>query len=620
MNKLIIVIVFLMIANVLCSLNLTEEELFWIEQHKVIRIAPDPDFPPIEWIDENGNYQGITSEYMQLISKMLKIKFELVRCNTWDEVLQKARNREIDLLTAAAQTPQRAEYMNFSEAYLTFPGVIVTAKHNSGLIDSKSLNGKDVAVVSGYIWQEMLNKDYPLINIIPVENIADGLRKVSLSEVDAMVATLPIAIYYIEKEGIHNLIIAGETEYFTRLSIQTRNDWPILKNLIQKALDNIPDAKRKRIQHKWINIQPSARLLYSYFWKYFLISILIVTVIIGLVLIWNRSLKTQVKNKTLELQADIAKRIEAEKALIASEEKYKLLIDNQVDLIVKTDTESRFLFVSPSFCRMFGLSESELLGSSILPLVHPDYQLATKAEIRKVLSPPYRCYIEHRANTKDGWKWLAWQGKAVLDEDKEITAIIGLGRDITEQKQAELENTQLAEIIRNSQEGIILTDEKGKITFVNEAFERMSGFSFKEIQDRDPIEFVVTDDQKKLAIEIRSRVYEGKHWVGEMICRKKNGEHYFIETQVFPIFDTAGNMASIAAIQNDISIRKRTEKELEENRKLLENEVESRTAELKKKYNELESLNKLFIGRENRMIELKEEIAFLKEKIKKHEN
>ena len=104
---------------------------------------------------------------------------------------------------------------------------------------------------------------------------------------------------------------------------------------------------------------------------------------------------------------------------------------------MKIDTEGRFLFVSPSYCELFGKTEEELLGKTFFPLVHEEDRETTEKEMKKLYSPPHTCYLEQRAHTKRGWRWLSWADKAVLDDDGKVIAIVGSGRDITERKKAE---------------------------------------------------------------------------------------------------------------------------------------------------------------------------------------
>ena len=127
----------------------------------------------------------------------------------------------------------------------------------------------------------------------------------------------------------------------------------------------------------------------------------------------------------------------SERALRESEEKYRLLIENQTDMVVKVDIEGKFQFISPSYCEMFGKVNEELLGKKFMPSVHEDDREATAKAMETLYRPPHKVYVEQRAMTKDGWKWLSWMDTAVLDENKNVVAIIGMGRDITERKQAE---------------------------------------------------------------------------------------------------------------------------------------------------------------------------------------
>ncbi|MEE4197066.1 MAG: PAS domain S-box protein [Bacteroidales bacterium] len=136
---------------------------------------------------------------------------------------------------------------------------------------------------------------------------------------------------------------------------------------------------------------------------------------------------------------DISDRKGAEQKLKQSERNYRLLVENQTDLIVKVDPEGRFLFVSPSYCELFGKTREELLGKVFLPLVHEDDREPTTEAMKKLYEPPHKTYLEQRAFTSQGWMWLAWNDTAVLDDDGNVREIIGVGRNINDQKIAELD-------------------------------------------------------------------------------------------------------------------------------------------------------------------------------------
>ena len=68
--------------------HLTEFEQSWLEGHKIIRVAPTPDYPPFEYWDEQGNFQGVVSSYLKHFENVLGIKFQMVRTKQWEENLR----------------------------------------------------------------------------------------------------------------------------------------------------------------------------------------------------------------------------------------------------------------------------------------------------------------------------------------------------------------------------------------------------------------------------------------------------------------------------------------------------------------------------------------------------
>jgi ABC-type amino acid transport substrate-binding protein len=236
---------------------LTLEERTWLKAHPVIRLAPDPDFPPVEYFDKNGGYNGITRDYVSLIEKKLGVRFKIVRQRDWNEIINKAKSR-IDIYVAT-KTPQRAEYMLFTKPFLEFPAVIITREKVKGPLKLENMNGMKVSVVSEYAAHNFIAYNYPKLNLDLVPDVETGVRKVSFGLSDAFVENLATATYYLEKEGITNLRIAGESGYVYRMGFASRKDLPELNQILGKGLAAIT-VDEKAIYKKWMPVEPRSLL------------------------------------------------------------------------------------------------------------------------------------------------------------------------------------------------------------------------------------------------------------------------------------------------------------------------------------------------------------------------
>ena len=131
---------------------------------------------------------------------------------------------------------------------------------------------------------------------------------------------------------------------------------------------------------------------------------------------------------------------EMETKLKESEAMYRLLVESQKDFIVEADAKGRFIFVSPSFCKLLGKTSEELIGKTLLEFVdEKDYEKTVESLCSSFSKPPFKGYREVRLNAKDGWRWVSWSGQPVLDEKQNVIKIIAVGRDFSESKKAEEE-------------------------------------------------------------------------------------------------------------------------------------------------------------------------------------
>lgn len=131
---------------------------------------------------------------------------------------------------------------------------------------------------------------------------------------------------------------------------------------------------------------------------------------------------------------DITEKKLAEEQIKENEEKFRLIVENQNDLVVKVNLDNQFEFVNRAYCELFGKSQEDLIGRTFTPLVHPDDLPKTMEAMQDLFGPPYKCFVEQRALTQHGWRWLEWNDSSVVDSDGNVISIIGVGRDITEKK------------------------------------------------------------------------------------------------------------------------------------------------------------------------------------------
>ncbi len=156
--------------------------------------------------------------------------------------------------------------------------------------------------------------------------------------------------------------------------------------------------------------------------------------IISFTVIIAYPLATVLMGKILKDQEDNENLI---KEIKESESKYRLLIENQSDLIVKLDNSGKFLYVSQSYCQFFGQKEIELIGKVFLPLLQDEDKDLTTKTLNSLKISPYKSSIEQRALSVNGWRWISWAYQAVTDNNGEIKEIVAVGRDITERKDYE---------------------------------------------------------------------------------------------------------------------------------------------------------------------------------------
>ncbi len=233
-------------------IDLTEEERKWLKDHPVLRVAPDPDYPPIEFFDKKGTYQGLAADFMRLVAERLGVRLEAVKKENWTAVLDALRNGEVDFLPANTPIEEFQKEFIFTDTYYEFYDAIITHEDIQGSVRLEDLGGKEVLVAKDWPEEHILRSQYPDIKVVTVESTLEGVSKVSFKEYDYLFAYFPTASYLIREQALPGLRVANIIGEPSADGAMFRKDSVVLRNLIQKGLASITEVERRAIKSRWV--------------------------------------------------------------------------------------------------------------------------------------------------------------------------------------------------------------------------------------------------------------------------------------------------------------------------------------------------------------------------------
>lgn len=234
------------------KIDLTKEEIEFIKAHPTIRVANDKGYPPYDFY-ENGQPTGYSIELISILLKKLGMKVKFESSDNWDSLIDKIKNGKIDILTSITQTEGDGSYVNFTNSYVQSYIVFVTRQGEPKISTLKGVDGKRFAIPDGYDHLARFKENNVTIKHIKVDNMYEALRAVSRSQAEATSEDSLVINYLIQKHGFYNLETTPQTDSkYYDFVFGVRKNSPILRDLINKALENLTIEEKSILNKKWL--------------------------------------------------------------------------------------------------------------------------------------------------------------------------------------------------------------------------------------------------------------------------------------------------------------------------------------------------------------------------------
>ena len=272
-------------------------ERAWLQAHPNIRVAISPDYPPISFLDENGQPTGLERDYLALIESRIGYQFKRVIPTLAQRAADNPEDKQVDVVPTYASSQDRLKTWLFTKPYLDFPVYLITQDIAPIKFSLENSQQQVISVVGHYAVYEYMKEKYPSVKIDKVDDTCIGLQHVAFGQSAGLLADLPVANWCAKKYNLKNLKIAHAIGFHYALSVASRKDWPELSNILAKGLATVSQQERDEIYLRWnknslekSNVEKYANMLFA-----------VVLALLGLLMFrlfqWDKKLKTSLDNR-----------------------------------------------------------------------------------------------------------------------------------------------------------------------------------------------------------------------------------------------------------------------------------------------------------------------------------
>lgn len=256
MKRFFVLFLFIFGINIFASeVILSQEEKDWIKKHPVITLGTDSSWVPFV-VENEDELIGYDIDILNLINKNTGANFQL-ETGKWKEIVEKAKNKQIDGLSTSAVHQERAEFFAFSNIYVSTQKFLIVLNANSKNIKTiDDLKDKKIGYQENNLFDKKLVAQYTQSEHISYGSLDEVVENLVLGNVDAIIGNHEV-FFLAEKKKLPYFKILGQVlNSKLDLVFSIRKDYPEAISILNKGLASISKEQKNYFERKWFgNLQ-----------------------------------------------------------------------------------------------------------------------------------------------------------------------------------------------------------------------------------------------------------------------------------------------------------------------------------------------------------------------------